>query len=461
MSSPARWFVATVLACTVLGAGIRWVNIAEVRPVCEPPGADTDPDCYDLYVGANDPLYGHLQGRLIAKGHWFVNPYVALADPQEAVPSGPDQASVGDPPLYQLFLGALSSVGIESGQAHRHASAVVGLATIPLLALLARRLAGDRAGVLAAFLAAVHPLLWINDSMLLSEAIYAPLVAGVLVAAVSFRDAPSVRRVVVLSLLVTLAAFARGEAILLLPALIPPVVLGARAIPLRTRMSLLAIAAGVAGALVLPWNLWLNAQFEERVFMTSASGSVLSASACDQHFYGDPVALFIYCAVDVDLPDGLDESERDVRVRDAALEYLRDNAERYPAVAAVRVARMWDLYGPADNLALNIGVEDRGAFASRAGLALYWALLPFAAVGLVALWRRDEQVWPYVAIALMVSSTAALTFGLTRYRVPADVAVVAVGAVGIDAVIRAVQHRRHGPDTGPGADREADLEARP
>jgi hypothetical protein len=434
---PSRWFVAGVLLCVLVGFGIRWANIAVVRPVCQPPGADSDPDCYDLYIGANDPLYGHLQGRLIAEGHWFVNPYVALSDGQDAAVTGPDQASVGDPPLYQLFLGGLSAAGIESGQAHRHASAVVGLATIPLLALLARRLAGDAAGVLAGFVAAVHPLLWINDAMLLSEALYAPLIAGVLLAAVAFRDRPSVRGVVALSVLVTLAAFTRGEAILLLPALVPPVVLGARSVPWRDRTGMVAIAAAVAGALLLPWNLWLNSRFEEQVFMTSASGSVLSASACDQHFYGDPLALFIYCAVDVDLPAGLDESQRDARVRAAAVEYLRANADRYPVVAAVRVARMWDLYGPADNLAMNIGVEARGDFASNAGLAVHYGLLPFATVGFIALWRRGEQVWPYVAVALMVSSTAALTFGLTRYRVPADVAIIALAAVGVDAIGRA------------------------
>lgn len=450
----SRWFVAGVLACTLIGFGVRWTNVALVRPVCDPPGADPDPDCYELYTGASDPLYGHLQGRLIADGHYFVNPFVAISGGQDLsveelatravdpVVTGPERTSVGDPPAYQAFLGALSAVGIESGQAHRHASALVGLATVPLLALLARRLAGNRAGIIAALVAAVHPLLWISDAMLLSEALYGPLIAATLLAAVTFRDRPGAPMAAVLSLLVTAAAFTRGEAIILLPLLVPAVVLGARSVPLRQRLALLAIAAGVAGALLLPWNLWLNARFEEPVFMTAASGSVLSASSCDQHFYGEDLALFIYCAVDVDIPPGIDESQRDALVREASLDYLRANTGRIPVVVAARIGRMWDFYDPAGNLAMDVDIEDRGDLASRFGMATYYALWPFALVGGVALWRRREQVWPYVAVAGMVTTTAALTFGLTRYRVPADVALVALGAVGVDAVARRVIDER-------------------
>ena len=444
-SRPARWFLAVVLASTLAGFAVRWVNVAVVRPVCDPPLGDTDPDCYELYAGISDPLYGHLQGRLIAQGEWFVNPFLAAGgddssiEPRRALaaePIGEIRRSVGDPPLYQLFLGALSAAGVESGQAQRHATAIVGLSTVPLLALLVRRLAGEPAAALAAVVAALHPLLWINDGMLLSEALYAPLVTGVLIAAVAFRDAPSRRRVALLSLLVTLAAFTRGEAVLLLPALVAPVVLATRSLPLRRRVGLLGLAAAVAAALVVPWNLWLNSEFSERVFMTSASGQVLSTSACDEHFYGEPTALFIYCPHEVEVPPGSDESVRDSLRRDAAIEYLEDNASRYPVVAALRVARMWEFYGPAENLSMNVAIEARGDLPSNAGLAVYYALWPFAVVGGYSLWRRGELVIPYLAVAVMVSVTAALTFGLTRYRVPADVALIALAAVGADTLVR-------------------------
>lgn len=451
MNGPAgdRWsrlFLVGVLVCILVGFGVRWTNIAVARPVCDARTKAPDDDCFAVFPGPNDPLYGYEQGRLISQGHWFVNPYVADSTDEtggvDLPPPGRYQRSVGDPPLYQLFLASMGWLGIDSAQGQRHASAVVGLLSVPLLALLARRLAGEGAGLLAAAIAAVHPLLWINDGTLLSEAIYAPLIAGVLLAAVRFRDAPTAGRIVVVTFLVCAATFTRGEAALLLPLLVAPLVLGTHRLLPSTRVAYGAIALAVAGVWFLPWNLWLNSQFEERVFMTSSSGGVLAASACDEHFYGEPLALFIYCPVDVEIPPGLDESERDALVREEAVTYIEDNLDRLPVVAAVRIGRMWDLYGPAENLEENIDTESRGELASRVGLALYYALLPFAIVGLVWLHRRREMTWPYLAVAVTVSVTAATTFGLTRYRVPADVAMVALAAVGIAAAATAVRDRR-------------------
>ena len=54
------------------------------------------------------------------------------------------------------------------------------LALVVSLGLLVRRLAGDLPGIIAAVLAALHPLMWINDMMLLSEGLYQPLIVAVL-----------------------------------------------------------------------------------------------------------------------------------------------------------------------------------------------------------------------------------------------------------------------------------------
>ena len=440
-----------VAALTLLGLGIRLYDVLSVRPVCDPPRADPDGDCFELYGSLSDAVYGHLQGRLIAQGHWFVNPYHALSQPeevpfstraQEVDPSGPFVRSVGDPPLYQLFLAGATALGAESGESHRILSSIAGATVIPLAALLGLRLRSRRAAIAAAAIAAVHPLLWINDGMLLSEAIYAPLIGASLLLAYAVWDRPDAGRAAAFSLTVTLAAFARGEALILLGLLVLPLLLRLPGVDWRRRFTLLGVAALTAALLVVPWNAWINTQFEEPVFMTAASGSVLSASACDEHFYGEALALFIYCAVDVDLPSGIDESERDALVREAATRYIRDNLGRLPVVMVARVARMWDLYGPSENLQMNIAVEARGDRPSRAGLAGYYALLPLAGAGLLSMRRRHLPVWPFAAIALMVSVTAASTFGLTRYRVPADLALVVLGAVGIDALVSLWTRRR-------------------
>ena len=51
------------------------------------------------------------------------------------------------------------------------------------------------------------------------------------------------------------------------------------------------------------------------------------------------------------------------------------------------------------------------------------------------------EVWPFAAIGGIVTMTAALTFGLTRYRVPADFALVVLGAVGAAAVGHLIRSR--------------------
>lgn len=453
-----RTTAVAVALLTLLGLGVRWWNIIEERPICNPPGADPDPDCFDLYGGTNDPLYGHLQGRLIAEGHWWVHPFHAISEPADVPlpvralrfePSGPYVASVGDPPLYQAFLGAASALGFHSGQSHRLLSALAGVSVVPLAAALALHLRGRRAAVVAAGVAALHPLIWIGDGMLLSEAIYSPLILGTLLAAYRVLEAPTLRRAAVLGLLVMLAAFARAEALVLTALLALPATLFAPKLAWRERWALFGVTAAAAAALFVPWNAWINTRFDRPVMMTAASGSVLSASACDEHFYGSPLALFIYCPIDVAIPPDADQAEQDALVRDAALSYIGDNLGRLPVVMAARVGRMWDLYGVRENLDMDIGVESRGRWPSQAGLVVYYGLLPLAVVGAVAMRRRGHPIWPMLSIAVMVTITAAMTFGLTRYRVPADAALVVMGAVGLDALVDRANRARFERRTKP------------
>jgi xanthosine utilization system XapX-like protein len=50
-----------------------------------------------------------------------------------------------------------------------------------------------------------------------------------------------------------------------------------------------------------------------------------------------------------------------------------------------------------------------------------------------------------------VALTVGLVYGTTRFRVPAEVPLVLLGAVGIDAVIRRISGRVRDPRTAPAA----------
>ena len=63
-------------------------------------------------------------------------------------------------------------------------------------------------------------------------------------------------------------------------------------------------------------------------------------------------------------------------------------------------------------------------------------LVPLAVGGLVALWRRKITIVPFVALAVMATVTAAASFGITRYRVGADVGLTVLAGVALDALWR-------------------------
>ncbi len=334
------------------------------------------------------------------------------------------------------------------GTSHRAASALLGVAGVALLGILAGRLAGARAGLVAAAIAAVYPMLWINDAMVLSESLYVPLLAVAMLSGIELWRSPTLGRAAVCGLACALAALARAEASLLLVAMVPSIALGARWSGARQRLGMVAVAFGVALLAVAPWLAFNLTRFEEPALMTSQTWAVFSAGSCDTAFGLSEGARFIgyYGAncygelVEAGLAEwpsiDLDESQRDVQTKDATLAYLGDHLDRLPTVMAARVGRMWDVFRPGQNAYLNWSIEGRGRTASWIGLAMWFPLLVAAVAGTVILRRRRRPVSPFVGMAVIVTVTAAITFGTTRYRVPVDAGIVVLAAVTIDACLR-------------------------
>src|SRR3954465_11876101 len=95
--------------------------------------------------------------------------------------SGPGPPTPTPPPLYPLYLSLFSLVGLKSWAAHRVASCLLGAATVGAVGILGRRVGGERVGLVAAGIAAVYPLLWVNDATVLSESLYGLLIALALI----------------------------------------------------------------------------------------------------------------------------------------------------------------------------------------------------------------------------------------------------------------------------------------
>lgn len=378
--------------------------------------------------------------------------------------------STSDSPTVQLpdgeTVAQAAVIDLAAVNAHRLGSTLAGAVGVMLLGLVARRLGGDRAGLVAAGLGALYPLLWINDAMVLSESLYVPMIALVMLAAYRFWDEPDTANVVLLGAAIALAGLTRAEALLLGPLVVGPLVWGRRDRlgGLGGAFAKLAAAGAVVVVLIAPWLAYNLARFEEPTFMTAGTGAVLSAGSCDVAYDGEYVGYYgANCYqqyVDAGWttwPDPTaEESVRDVPSRENATRYIRENIAELPRVSAFRVARMWQGYQTSQGVRLDYGVEGRGKWASWAGFWFYLALLPLAIAGTWIVHRRRLPISPLVAPAVVVSLTAALTFGVTRYRVPADAALVVAAGVAVDAALRRWSRRRPAdnipsaqPATGP------------
>ena len=70
---------------------------------------------------------------------------------------------------------------------------------------------------------------------------------------------------------------------------------------------------------------------------------------------------------------------------------------------------------------------------STVGLILYYELLALGIAGLVVLRRRGVPILPFVSLALLVTFTAAVAIGVTRYRYPVDLGLVVLAGIALDA----------------------------
>ena len=420
----------------MVGLAVRvWVVLIS-RPTCSPPLAG-DGSCFR--VGGLARWY-HVQADLLADGNIFVHPDQWLAN-------GDLVDSALHPPAYTTLLGGFSLVGLDTATQHRLVSSLLGVATIVLVGVLARQLGGRRAGAIAAAIAAVYPMLWINDGMLQAESLYAPIAAALLLLAHRALKHPTIGLLLALGALVGVAALTRPEAALFVPFLLLPVAwcTGSDGRERLHRGGTLLLAAGLV---VLPWVGFNLIRFDRPVFLTNSLGSVIAESTCDSTYYGEFIGYQANCHPDFPLPAAFDgeEDEREAALLDEADGYIGDNLGRLPLVATARVGRVWDVYNPRQNADLNASYEGRGERPSQLGLIAYWMLVPAAAFGAVTLYRRRTSLLPELSTVLVVTTAAALTFGLTRYRVPAEVALVAVAAVGISELWSSKLSRGFRPD---------------
>lgn len=419
VAAPDRTFRWRLAAIALIAAAVRLAYVLIAK--------QGDDVCGQPLCG--DAIWYSAQAQALADGQFF----------QDIFSSGP---AADHPPLTPVLLAPISFVVRDSILAQRLGIAAIGVLAVVLITLLARRVAGDRAAVLAGGMAALYPNLWLNDGVVMSEAPAAAATALLLLLLLRLREHPSTRNALLLGAIAGVATLARAELALLVPlVLLPP--LFARSGRTRTAIMLVGLVGAAAATVLTPWTAFNAVRFEHPVMVSTNDGITLLGANCDKVYRGGAIGIWVVpaaeafgdpeCAPEVTRPNG-DQSVVARIYRDAGLRYIAANIRDVPKVVVVRQARVWSAYETHQMWWYNQG-EGRERIWSRVGEYAYKGLLVIAVVGLVTLRRRGAYLAPLVAPFAVVAVTATLFYGLVRFRVPAEVALVVLAAVGLDHLL--------------------------
>jgi 4-amino-4-deoxy-L-arabinose transferase-like glycosyltransferase len=402
-----RW--APIVAAAALGLGLRllfgfgyWVD----KPL-------THDEREYLMLGAN-----------VAAGRGFT---------YDAPPPGVPPEQFGRAPLYPLMIAAVQRAAPAADllRAVKLTQSVIGAATIVLLAMLAQRAAGDRAGAIAAWAAAVYPPFVWMPAYVLSETLYTALALSGILLLGRWIDGPSHALPAAdrwSSGLVCVAGVLAGLAALARPAHLFFLLLAVLWLLWRRRLAwALALAAGAALA-IAPWTV-RNVREHGRFVLIASEGGITFWTGNHRLSSGEG-DMAANPAIKLD----------NARLRAAhpglspeALEpiYYRE------ALSAIAADPLWWLQLMARKvffLIVPIGQSYR-LHSSRylaASIASYAVVLPLGVLGAVRLARRGR--WPRALALLFLSAVLAclIFFPQERFRIPAiDPALLVAAASGI------------------------------
>src|SRR4051794_28365748 len=337
--------------------------------------------------------------------------------PGHRLPAGGWQESAYRPPGWPGALWATWSVTGRDLLDARLVEAAVGAAAAVLVAVLARRLFGGRAGLAAGLLAALSPLALAVGASLESQTLFTALVPGGAVTALEARRWASVRWAIAAGALAGLAALTRTNGLLVAGAiavLAAPAAARGRA---RAGPALAALLAALA--VVAPWTVHNAVGVHAFVPVSTETGNTLAGTYNDVSRRHDarwlePRHTGAYHAIYRRYGAS---AQGDAALRGAVLRWV----ERHPAyplrVVAADSARLLGLTGPGwAAFSLHTMSLGRGmAFAVWLGVLLSTAL---TAAGMVAARGRGVPAGLWLLLAALFVP-AALVNGELRLAAPA------------------------------------------
>ena len=415
-----------------------------------------------------DPYYYHQGANLLADGEGYVHPYQFLL-------FGVRMPGADHPPGYMTVLAGFSWLGLRSFFQHQVVSCGLGALGVLAMGAAGRRIAGERVGLIVALLAALSPNLFYFDAMVVSETMMVATTAAILLVTYRWWDRPTVGNAVAFGVVVGVASLVRSESILLGPLIAVPLVWfryrrDRRAVPVDGsagagsavphdpvppgparalaggRLAQLALAGLAVGIVIAPWVAYNMSRFQEPTTLSAQLDQTLGTANCDTVYEGDRVGYWsLACIQETEhlVPEG-DASAQGKGFREIAFRYAREHRDRVPYVVAARVGRTFGLYQPQEQLMLDRSVDQKETVLGQIGMVAWYGIAVGGAIGLLGLRRAARPIFPIVAVVGSVVVVVAIVYGNTRFRLPAELALMFPAAVSLDAALSGMRRRWDG-----------------
>ncbi len=409
-------------------------------------------------TGENDQVNYNTTANVLARGGGFAGPapsHLPLAEhpPMTTVVLGGVSFAFDHLPLSWVAdetrfpLGTIERTHVRE---HRMFLALLGTVNVGLITLIVFRSRGLRTALIAGWISATYPFLWVNDGVIMSETIAIFLVSLIALALLSKGHGASKHSRWMVGVLCGFLALTRAELALIAPLTVVASVWSSDASRRRLMTMVrnaMPIVLGMA-IVVTPWIVYNNARFERRVTLSTNDGITFAGSYCQPSFHGTLTGLWIPSPPCLFTSDQLaalgpvDASVISGFYKRKGLDYLKANASQLPRVALTRVARLWNLYRPLDMIGYNQG-ESRERWVTSSGLIMYFVLMPFAGLGLARLLRRNRR-FAFIVMqpAAAVTLAAMALYAQTRLRAPAETTLIILAAVGADALAERARSSR-------------------
>jgi hypothetical protein len=311
-------------------------------------------------------------------------------------------------------------------------------------------------GLVAAGVVAVNPLWYQSSGILMSESVYLIAVPLLLLVAISCIDRPTPRRFLTLGIVIALAVLIRSEAIDFVILLGLPVLFLAF-MPWRRRLMCAAVFIGGLALVLGPWLIRNEIQLGGTVLSTNG-GVTLAGSYCPTTFdphssaYGSFDVLCAFGAAGLlelhSRPPGGASNWSELAINNTltteSKQFALHNLGKLPGVVLAREESVWGFGNQQYQLRVAIS-EGRNRTNEEAGRILYWALLPFAALGAIVLAARSRKRFLVLAIPIVVVAVnAAVFYGSTRMRSAAEPTLAIFAAAGIVQIASWTGQRSHG-----------------